>query len=959
MNQLSVAQLRLFSDAFERISNRSMLFTGVDGTIVHSNIAAQEWLGYSADEILGRNIVEFHLASELEAYADQLSLDLCRPVSPDFEALVAKTALGDSDDKEWTYRRKDGSLFPVGVVVTAARDESGKISAYTLLARDITPQLEIIDALGASEERYRSVVDVMEEGIILQDADGAVRTCNSSAERMLELTLEQMNDPYLHSPSWDAISEDGSPFPPAKYPLTVTLRTGEPCSRVVMGLRKSNGSVSWLQINSQPLLRPGEDKMHAVMMSLTDITDIKRSESEIARACDAAITAAQLKSAFLTNASHEIRTPLNGIVGITDLLLHTELNEEQRDFTRTLQNSAESLLEIINDLLDLSKIEAGKFSMVNEDVDIRATVEDKLELMASRTQAKNLELTALIGDNVPLLLCGDALCGDAGRLRQVLVNLLSNALKFTERGEIIVRTILQSETPFDATLRFEVSDTGSGIAPDAQGRVFEPFWQAENSVNRGQASTGLGLAISRQLVELMGGNIWVDSMVGRGTTFHFTVRLRKSSLVRETIIQSPRPPIEIVGRRALIVDDNATNRKLLAHLLKVWKMFHDQAESGVEALGKIREAARNGTPYDVVLLDQVMPGMDGLTLARLVKAEPALAHTKMVMLTSLFGAPTRCTNDVQICLTKPVRQTRLLAALQRVLAEHDDQIAESVANDSPVVAPAPQPAPVQEDENPASKLQILLVEDNPVNQQVALHFLRAIGCKADTAQDGFKALEALDAKTYDVILMDCQMPGMDGYQATAEIRRREAETGDKEHNYIVALTAYAMATDRQKCLDAGMDDYLSKPFRLEDLKAAIERRPRKKQPGAEEGATEPAVPPPAPRPQELPVIDATKINELKSSRAGSQLLVELIDLFLNDAPPRLEAMEAAIEAQDAAAVARLAHTLGGSCSNTHGECLCANGSERTDFGFSGASSAIEATQSRIPFGAASVVRATV
>ena len=592
------------------------------------------------------------------------------------------------------------------------------------------------------------------------------------------------------------------------------MSTGEPLANQTEKLTMPDGSVSW-GLSSKIPVRNEAGVIIGTLGVTKDITSLKETEIELARARDAAVESSRTKSEFLANMSHEIRTPMNGVIGMTGLLLDTELTPVQREFAETIRNSADSLLTIINDILDFSKIEAGKLSFETLDFDLVEAVEGSLDMFAERARSKGIELACEIPPDIPV-----RLRGDPGRLRQVIINLLGNGIKFTEKGEVVVRIAKDSETDKDVMLSFSIKDTGIGIPAEAQNRLFQSFTQADNSTTRKFGGTGLGLAISKKLVAMMGGEIGVRSEAGKGSTFWFTARLEK-----QTGPEAPAPSIyfrDLFDLRVLVVDDNATNRQILRHQLFAWKMQKGSASNGFEALDLLRGAVKEGKPYELALLDMQMPEMDGMTLARAIKADPAIASTRLIILTSMGNIHSQeelKAAGVDAYLVKPVKQSRLFDCLVNVLGR---AAAEHVFT---------KPEKDQRPENPAAdvahvqKARILLAEDNIVNQKVALAQLRTLGFSADAVANGHEVLSAIKQITYDIILMDCQMPEMDGYEATRLIRqgeKRDADAG-KPPVWIIAMTANAMSGDREKCLSAGMDDYLSKPVRRNELASAMAR----------------------------------------------------------------------------------------------------------------------------------------
>jgi two-component system, sensor histidine kinase and response regulator len=532
------------------------------------------------------------------------------------------------------------------------------------------------------------------------------------------------------------------------------------------------------------------------------------AQLQLALARDAGLEASRSKSQFLANMSHEIRTPMNGVIGLADLLLDSSLNGEQREFVEAIRQSGDLLLTIINDILDFSKIEAGKLTFETRDFELREVVESTVELLASKAQSKGLELLGLVERTA-----FTNLRGDAGRLRQILTNLLSNAIKFTDEGDVVLRVSQEAETATAVMLRFEVKDTGIGINPQAQQNLFEEFSQADGSTTRKYGGTGLGLAIARQLVRMMQGEIGVESEPGKGATFWFTAHFEKqATALRADENKEP-------GIRALVIHQNCSNHNLELHLANLGMRF-SAVYGWREALELLRSEARKGDPFRLAIFDLVKPDMDALKVARSIKEDAALAATRLVMISSVGRRSDRdlLRSGIEEALVKPVKQSLLYDCLATVL---------SLGATSPAV-PEHSPNVHTDGQTSHHPAAILLAEDNMINQMVGLALLEKCGYQADTVADGNAILQALSCKPYDVILMDCQMPEMDGYEATRAIRKLEQslrESGPESDPpvYIIAMTANAMQGDREKCLAAGMNDYLSKPVRGPELQAALER----------------------------------------------------------------------------------------------------------------------------------------
>ena len=600
---------------------------------------------------------------------------------------------------------------------------------------------------------------------------------------------------------------------------------------------------------------------------------------------EAAERASSAKSEFLARMSHEIRTPMNGVMGMSELLQATELTPRQRHLSQTISHSAAALLQIINDILDFSKVEAGKLELECIEFGLRETVEQAIEICAARAHAKGLELACDVGLDVPAKVRSDPM-----RLRQILINLVGNAIKFTDAGEVIVRVKVIGN---DGLLRFEVIDTGIGISTEAQSDIFNAFSQADSFTTRKYGGTGLGLAICRELATLMGGRIGVDSVVGRGSIFWVEVRLEL--IVEKTPTFTRLPRLRLVGLRALIVDDNTSNREILTQHLKSWGVEVIATESSLDALAVL--GTPEGLRFDFALLDDQMPGMDGIALAKRIRDDSRLAAMRLIMLTTRDNHESN-SDTVQLfaaILTKPLRRSQLLNCVTRAMIAAPEPGLEEAAIRSVPAATARAFVP-----------KILLVEDNPVNREVAVGMLESLGCVANTAENGWLALEAINNDAYDAVLMDCQMPVMDGLTATAELRRREQNTGGARLP-IIALTANAMEGDRERCLAAGMDDFLSKPFSQQQLAGLLKRwlalhvLPESER---REGSR-------------LPLIDAGVLRNI-AALARPALLNSMIELYLQHSPPLVTAIELAVASGQVEALQEALHTFKSSTANLGG-----------------------------------------
>jgi two-component system sensor histidine kinase/response regulator len=650
-----------------------------------------------------------------------------------------------------------------------------------------------------NHEMVRLLLNSTAEAIYGLDVQGNCTFANSACLRILGYTGENdLLGKNMHAMNHHTKS-DGTPYPIAECPLDHVFAGGVGAHADDEILWRRDSSSFQAEYWSHPILK-GDEKIGAVV-TFVDITERKLAEQELRRAKEAAEEANRSKSQFLANMSHEIRTPMNGILGMTELTLDTELTKEQRDNLGLVRLSAESLLTVLNDILDFSKIEAGKLEFESICFDLRESLGEALQTLSFRAHQKGLELVYEVHPEVP-----ESLIGDPGRIRQVLVNLIGNAIKFTERGEVFVSVIGESENADRVCLHVSVADTGIGIPPDRQAKIFEAFSQADESTTRRFGGTGLGLTISTKLVEMMGGRIWVESEPGKGSTFHFTCWLRlQEKVTAPTLIDAS----QLRDISVLVVDDNFTNRRVLTGMLSRWGIKPTAVDGGQAAIQMMERVTKEGHPFSVVIVDGQMPEMDGFTLVKHIQERSELGGPTIIMLTSFGqkGDASRCRElGISAYLVKPARQGELLETLCQVLRKSPQEASPLVTRHT-----------LREDR---SRLQILLAEDNAINQTLAVRLLEKRGYAVTVVGDGKAAVEALEARPYDLVLMDVQMPVMDGFQATAAIRTKEKSGGRRTP--ILAMTAHALKGDQERCLAAGMDGYVSKPIRTADLFAAIE-----------------------------------------------------------------------------------------------------------------------------------------
>jgi PAS domain S-box-containing protein len=709
--------------------------------------------------------------------------------------------------------RGDGALFPLELNVSVG--EVNLRRTYTVIVRDLTEVKRAEEALNRERNLLHSLMDSVPDRIYFKDDQSRFLRVNHALARQFGQSEPAA---VIGKTDFDFFTTEHAG--PAFRDEQEVMRSGQPIVGIEEKETWPDGRVGWVSTTKLPL-RDKDGQVVGTFGISRDITARKHAEQELQQAKDAAVAANRAKSEFLANMSHEIRTPMNGIIGMTELALGTNLTPEQREYLLLVKSSAESLLTILNDILDFSKIEARKLQLDPVPFNLRDAVGDTVRALAVRAQQKGVELACDIRPNVP-----EFVVGDPGRLRQVLVNLIGNAIKFTDRGEVEVRVGVNSDQSsvnrnqsVDApslitdhcsliTLHFTVRDTGIGIPQDKLQRIFQPFEQVDHSTTRRYGGTGLGLAISTQLIELMGGSVQVASEVGQGSAFAFTARL---GIPAEAPPATASQPVELMGMRVLAVDDNATNRRILEEVLNGWRMRPTLCPAAPAALAELRRAADAGTPYPLVLLDAHMPDMDGFMLAAQIHQTPGLAGTTLVMLTSA-GRPediARCRElGIGAYLLKPVKQSDLLAT---VLAALDG----SRRGGSTAPAESLRAGPT------SRMLRVLLAEDNVINQKLGVRLLEKHGHVVVVVNNGREVIQALAREPFDLVLMDVQMPEMDGLEATAQIRQHEQAGGRRLP--ILAMTAHAMKGDRERCLEAGMDGYIAKPIQPRELYDAIDR----------------------------------------------------------------------------------------------------------------------------------------
>jgi len=848
---LERAQLAAAARHFD-LSRDLAVTAGLDGYFKSVNPALEEILGWSPEEFLARPFIDM-------VHPDDRASTL-REVGRLADGEVTFSFVNRYETRDGTYRWLDwNAIVPPGeeLIYASARDVTGRVTAD--------------EALEASERQTREILETAHDAFMSFDDRGVTTAWNRQAEVIFGWSRGE-----AVGREWAAMAIPADRRDRHRRGIEELLATGrgdvlgKPLERTLV---RRDGSEFLADLTMSSVeTKDG----YAFNIFLRDITERKLAEAELALARDQALEASRMKSMFVANVSHEIRTPMNGVIGMTELLIDTPLDDQQREYAETISASGEALLEIIDDILDYSKIEAGKLELDAADFDLGDVIERACEMLSARAHAKGLELVVAIDPELPPLVRGDQ-----ARLRQVIANFVSNAIKFTADGEVVVRASSTTGAG-PAHVRVEVSDTGIGIDPDALDRLFEPFSQADSSTTRKYGGTGLGLAISRQLIELMGGTVGADSKPGNGSSFWFELALDRADAGLEEAGADGGLP----GVRALVVDDNATSRAALQRALASAGMTCDVAGSASEAELLLRCAASAGSPFAVAVIDSSMPGSDGYELARAIRADPILVGLRVVLLLASGGRSAMPAQaGIDGVLMKPVRRSRLHAEIRAVLAG-DRRPAEPARARTQPADPRRAPA-LAARVAPGSRRTVLVVEDTPVNQAVAVHMLAKCGFEARVAQHGREALELLLEETFAAVLMDCQMPELDGYETTREIRRRER--GGRRIP-IIAMTANSMRGERERCLIAGMDDYLSKPLRNETLKDALARWTVGDVSGGE-------------------LLDEDVLGDLEAIDGG--LLPDLLAMYFQQAGRDVSDLAAAVGQGEALSVAETAHRLKG------------------------------------------------
>lgn len=840
----------------------AIVVTDQNGVVRSANRAFTKIFGYLEAEVKGAVLDNLVAPGELYAEAKQITHGRKEGKSAH---LVTRRA------------RKDGSLVDVEVYGLPLHVHGENVGGFALY-QDITERKRAEEELAERTAYLNTLIETSPLGIVAVDTEGRVKMCNSAFEHLFQYARTEVTGVNLNSlvtpAEW---KEESAEFARRR-------QAGETVQATTQR-RRSDGTLLDVELYGVPMRVGGEDV--GTLVIYHDISERKKADEALRNAKEQAEEANRAKSEFLANMSHEIRTPMNGILGMTQLALETPLTEEQREYLGMVKSSADSLLTLLNDILDFSKIEAGKLDLDLSPFALRESMGESLKALGHLAHRKGLELAWQVGAKVP-----EWLVGDCARLRQIVVNLVANAIKFTERGEVVVAVNEKGRTPTEVELHFSVRDTGIGIPPEKQGLIFAAFTQADSSTTRKFGGTGLGLAISQRLVKMMEGTISVESESGKGSVFHFTVRLRfpDQTFVPPVAIE----PGELRGLRALVVDDNQTNRSILAELLSQWGMAPAQATTSKEALRILEHESQASAPFRLMLIDAHMPDMDGFELAQRVKNMAGASSPLMFMLSSSMQAgDMERSRQAGIAgfLTKPVQPSELL-----------DAILGAVAGPRTMAPGAKDIQSAQMISNAGGAMRVLLAEDNLVNRQLATRLLEKQGHTVVAAKNGVEAVAAIEREEIDVVLMDVQMPEMDGLEAIRAIRENEKVSG--RHMPIISITAHVMKGDREKCIEAGADDYVPKPLQPAELFAAIERARGAAKWNGDARAAAPAV------------LDALNTEELlEQVEDDRELLAEIVQLFESGLPTVLQELRESIAKGDAAEIARAAHALKGSVGN--------------------------------------------
>ncbi len=858
---------------------------------------------------LGESVQEQIMGKEEDHYLPSIETRVKRRA----EEQVLSSGIPDINREEHIHDC-NGVVRWVQTTRVPLRDVRGSVIGLVGVSHDISARRQAERDIQESAERLEKIIETVDEGITVSDLNEHYEIFNSKMEEITGYAGSDLNGMadaaarlYRDGDQRARISaqrrEAWETGRTEEVELIITTKAGKEKTVLVSTslVKYKNQQMllsAWRDITSrkmaeQEMARYAEQLLQAKSSAEAQAEILANQTRDLEEAREQALEASRLKSEFVANMSHEIRTPMNGVIGMTGLLLDTVLSPEQQEYAEIIRTSAESLLTIINDILDFSKIEAGKLTLEVIDFNLRGVVDEAIDMLAQRASQKHLEFVSFVTEDVPVYLRGDP-----GRTRQVIVNLLNNAIKFTEKGEVSLTVSVEMETESSTMVRFRVKDTGIGIAPERANRLFKPFSQADGSTTRKYGGTGLGLTISKQLVEMMGGKIGVESQQGAGSEFWFTAILKKSPM---------RPPMQlepshIVGLKILIVDDNSTNRIILSHHTESWGMLPTAVGTGSDAIDILQRAARGNEPFAIALVDMQLPDTDGYTLTQTIKSLPLTANTVVLMLTSLGnGSGWSSINGLAGCLTKPVKEGTLHDTLLRLFAREP-----SATEPGDGLGPA---VPVAT----ARTARILIAEDNPINQRVALRMLQKIGYSATIVSNGREAVDAVKSLHYDIVLMDCNMPEMDGFDATGEIRSWE---GEGHRTVIIAMTANALQGDRDKALAAGMDDYISKPVNQKDLYAMLEHwsstiPPHEQEPG------ELPQPPVEDVPAQEVVLDFDRLKELESLMDGEDpgWLRGLIEQYLEDTAVRLGELHTSLHENNAQELGKTAHALKGSSNN--------------------------------------------